>query len=302
MQKVSVILTTFNGANAVGNTIDSILKQESRNHLFELELIVVDDCSTDKTVSLVEQFECKLLSTETNSGGPNKGRNMGLKVATGDYICIADQDDVWKPEKIKTLLPYLEQTPIVSSGYTLIDTFKNKTIQRYKASSKSHILYEKNETFLKKLTKNPSGQQAYLGSLIFSKKFKNIFFEEQFGMVDFDWILRLFHQQASIELCDSLYVRHVEKDNLSLNETYRQNDFTYSLLTLEHYKEQYPQETIISRKRIHGSMARYYYLMGNMKKARFYFLKSPWNLKTIMYYLTSYAGSKFVKRMFNVFG
>lgn len=93
MKKVSVILTTYNSEKFVSKVIDSILNQKGVDELFQLELIVVDDCSQDKTREILKNYNLEFLTTGENSGGPNKGRNLGLKAATGDYICIADHDD-----------------------------------------------------------------------------------------------------------------------------------------------------------------------------------------------------------------
>jgi glycosyltransferase involved in cell wall biosynthesis len=302
MKKVSIIQTTFNGQSTLERTLNSILSQRGINHDFEMELIVVDDCSTDHTPGILKRFNVNVLSTGKNSGGPNKGRNIGLKMATGDFICIADQDDFWEADRIITLMPYLNKAPVVTSGYTLIDTFKNMNISRVNQNGDQFVHFAKNQTFLQLLSKSQSGQNAYLGSIIFNHELKYLLFEEHFGMVDFDWILRLFHQRESIEVCKSLYQRNVSGANLSLNEAYRIRDFYYSLMTLENYETSYPKEVSIAYKKIHGSRARYYYLLGNMKKARRYFLKSQWSLKTLAYFLTSFAGSDFVKKKFNVFG
>ena len=62
--------------------------------LFDLELIVVDDCSSDDTINILQSNKINYLSTGKNSGGPNKGRNLALKQSTGDFICIADHDDI----------------------------------------------------------------------------------------------------------------------------------------------------------------------------------------------------------------
>ncbi len=302
MKKVSVILTTYNGEKVINQTIKSIINQEGINDKFGLELIVVDDCSKDKTLELLKNYPCKVLSTRINSGGPNKGRNMGLFVATGDYLCIADQDDVWANDKILSVLPFLKTVPIVSSGYTLIDSSKGKKIERVKNVERKFLYYPKNKTFITRLTKSLSGQNTYLGSLIYSNTLQDIRFEEKFGVVDFDWIVRLFHQQDSIEVCKSLYTRYVDGSNLSLDETYRNNDFIYSLEFIETYRSVYPKEVTKSYKRLHGSFARYYYLLGEMNKARYYFRKAECNIKTILYYVTSFVGSSWVKRKFNVFG
>lgn len=304
-KKVTVIVTTYNSSNCIQNTLDSILNQDGLNKEFDLELIVVDDCSTDDTIAILKQNNISYLSTADNSGGPNKGRNIALKASSGDYICIADHDDKWEKNRIISQLPFLEQVPIVSSGYTLIDEAKDKIIRRVNQSKRedeNNIYYSKNQTFISKLSKSLKGQNTYIGSLIYRKELKEILFEESYGVVDFDWVLRLFYKRDAIEICDSLYNRYVDGFNLSLDEEYRKKDYDYSLLSIRSYEKEFPKEVRTSRKRINGSRARYYYLMDNMNEARKYFLKSEFRLKTLLYFLTTYVGAKYVKRKFNVFG
>jgi len=302
MKTVTVVVTTYNSEKTLGRILNSILNQKGLGEVFELEMIAVDDCSSDGTLKILEKYPVIIHSTGRNSGGPNKGRNIALKKATGDYICIADHDDEWKNKRLLTLLPYLDKVPIVSSGYTMIDQVNNRSVERVAHSGESFLFYPKNETFRARLTKSITGQNTYMGSLIYRKELKDILFEEHFGMVDFDWVLRLFKDRESIEVCDSLYIRHVDGKNLSLNSTYRMNDFNYSLQSIAVYENEFPKEVKIAWHRIHGSLARYYYLMGDMEKARFYFRLSGLSWKTIAYYLTTFAGSGYVKKKFNIFG
>lgn len=302
MPTISVIITTFNGSKNINNTLRAILQQEGINSLFELDIIAIDDCSTDNTLEILNEYPIRIFSTETNSGGPNKGRNIGLANAKGDYICIVDQDDVWHTNRISSVLPYIQKAPIISSGYTLIDTSTGKTIERVAQSQEPFIFFEKNSTFLSKLTRSSQGQNTYLGSLLFHRSLRNILFEEHFGKIDYDWVLRLFHQQNSIEICSSLYTRIVDGTNLSLNQTYRRQDFYYSLYFIEQFENLYPTQTRIARKKIHGSRARYYYIMNDMRRARVYFRLAGFSFKNILYYCTTFAGSSFVKKQFNVFG
>ena len=302
MIKVSVILTTYNAENQIQEVIDSIHKQEGTDELFELELIVVDDCSTDSTAAILERMNISFISTKKNTGGPNKGRNIAISQCKGDFICIADHDDIWFPNKISELISVSDLAPIITSGYTLEDTSSGRKEERVNKSSSDFVEYKKNETFLTKLTKSKVGQQTYLGSIMFNSALKNMKFEEDFGMIDFDWVLKLFHNQNSVEVCSALYLRKVEGNNLSLNEQYRTNDYYYSLKSISTYKNKYPSEVKRSEKRINGSMGRYYYLMGDMKLSRKYLLKSTIGLKTILYLITSFVGSKIVKKYFNIFG
>ena len=121
-------------------------------------------------------------------------------------------------------------------------------------------------------------------------------------MIDFDWVLKLFNNQKSVEVCNALYLRKVDSSNLSLNQQYRINDYQYSLQSVAKYKSKYEKEVKLAQRRINGSMGRYYYLIGNMRLARVYFLKSRIELKTILYLITTFVGSKIVKRYFKIFG
>ena len=304
MKKVSIILTTYNSENQLQEVLDSINNQEGRGELFEIELLVVDDCSEDDTKSILLNNNIDFNITNQNTGGPNYGRNLALKKCTGGYICIADHDDIWFPNRIKKLLEICHLAPIVTSGYILSDDSSIKQVSRVSKAkdSNGYLVYEENETFLKKLAKSKSGQQTYLGSILFHCSLKHILFEEEIGMIDFDWVLKLFHNKISVEVCSALYSRRVKGNNLSLNEQYRINDYYYSKKTISVYKHEYLAEVICAEKRINGSMGRYYYLIGNMKLSRKYLLKSTIELKTILYLITTLVGSKIIKRYFKIFG
>jgi glycosyltransferase involved in cell wall biosynthesis len=303
--KITAVITTYNSAKYIRRTINSILNQDKRGKDFELEIIIVDDKSTDETAKIVQEEyrDIKFIQNETNSGGPNKGRNIGLNMATGDYICIVDHDDEWLPDKITEQLNYLKDgNLIVTSNYLLADAQNNKEVERGNKSETEYTNHKTNETFFNKLAKNKKGEKAYIGSILFHKSLKTNYFEEKYGMADFDWLLRLFKNNSSIEINIPLYRRHFYGSNLSLDENYRKNDYDYSMSVLLSYQQEFPKIVPRSIKRLNGSMARYYYLVGKMKQSRYYFRRSELTSKTILYYLTSFVGSGFVKKHFHIFG
>lgn len=111
--KVSVILPAYNAQSGIQIAIESILTQTWRN----IELIVVDDCSTDRTKEVIEQYveqdsRVKLFSTPQNSG-PYVARNIALQEATGEYVTVNDADDWSHAEKIATQVQYLIDYPTV---------------------------------------------------------------------------------------------------------------------------------------------------------------------------------------------
>ena len=303
MKVFSVIITTYNGEATISRALRSIFSQDGIHELFKLQVLLIDDCSTDNTLKIARDFEVEILQNERNSGGPNKGRNKGLKFAEGDFITFVDQDDEWLPNRIKGVLEYCDKVPIVSSGFIIKDSVTNKSFQRVKSNPMGYLYYPNNQTFLDKLTRSNKGQNTYLGSIVYASSLKNITFEEEYGMVDFDWILRLFHQQDSIEIALPLYIRYIDQDNLSLDKDYRRNDFEFSKSFIRsQFESSYPAEVRKAIKRMYGSRARYYFLINDMKQARYYFRKSELTLKTIAYYCATYVGASYVKKRFNVFG
>ena len=99
---VSVIMCVYNGEAFVKNAIESILKQTFLNW----ELIICDDGSTDKTLSILETYaenpKIQVLKNKKNLG-PGKSRNQCLKVAESDYIVIQDADDTSQKDRLSTL-------------------------------------------------------------------------------------------------------------------------------------------------------------------------------------------------------
>ena len=98
---VSIVLATYNGEKYLGEQIDSLLLQTYPN----LEIIAVDDNSTDGTVAILEQYSrqhphIKVYENETNLGFI-KNFEKGCSLTTGEFIAPCDQDDYWLPDKIK---------------------------------------------------------------------------------------------------------------------------------------------------------------------------------------------------------
>lgn len=302
MKKVSVIITTFNAAATIERLIDSIKNQEDFNINFEIEWLVFDDCSTDNTQEILKKNHIPFSVNEVNSGGPNKGRNLGLEKASGDFITIADHDDEWYSDKIKTLLNYGNQAEIITSGFTIIDELEEQLFVRSKQCDDGFQFYEKNETFRQILQRTYQGQTTYLGSIFFNRNISAPKFEEIYGKADYDWVLKLFYNRSSLEVCAPLYNRYVEGGNLSLDETYRLQEREISIQAIEEFQPKFPKLAEAGIKNTNGTLAKFYYSIEQMPKARKYFRKSKFTLKNLLYYLTSFAGYKFVNKYFKVFG
>ena len=301
MIKVSVILGTYNSAAFIKRAVESVLTQEGNGCDFEIELLAIDDCSTDNTVEILKSLGLQPLSTQSPSGGPNRGRNIGLKNATGDYICLIDHDDTWYPQKIKTQLSVADRAPIITTGYKVIDASRNTS--SFTGSGEQAVrFFDRNITFLDRLARRRSGQPVYMSTIMISRELSSILFEEEYGCVDYDWLVRLFEGRSSVHCNKVLATRYISGVNLSLQSRYREKEYDLSIRTAESYRDKYPAEAREGIYRINGTRARYHYVVGDMELAREYLRKSAPGLKTSLYYLTTYAGSRLVKRLFRVFG
>ena len=129
MPKVSVIIPAYNAQAYLPETIDSVLAQTYSDY----ELIVVDDGSKDRTVSIVKQYQTmypekiKLILKE--NGGPASARNLGVKAASGEYIAFNDADDLWLPSKLEKQINLFEKlAPHVGLVYNKSKKFDNDGI------------------------------------------------------------------------------------------------------------------------------------------------------------------------------
>jgi teichuronic acid biosynthesis glycosyltransferase TuaG len=120
---VSIITPTFNSEKFIALTIKSIQDQTYLNW----EMIIVDDCSWDKTVSIITDFALKdsriqLFQLKKNSG-TGVARNMALSKSTGRFISFLDSDDLWKPNKLEKQVNFLlkNKLPFTFSFYECID-------------------------------------------------------------------------------------------------------------------------------------------------------------------------------------
>lgn len=112
---VSVIIPAYNCAPFVGAAIRSVLSQDHR----PIEIIVVNDGSTDSTLSALRAFEPHgIIVVDQPNRGPAAARNAGLRRAGGRYIAFLDADDIWLPGKLTQQLRYLEEHPEVGLVYT----------------------------------------------------------------------------------------------------------------------------------------------------------------------------------------
>ncbi|ASF48170.1 glycosyltransferase family 2 protein [Methylovulum psychrotolerans] len=119
---VSIILATYNGERFLSEQVESLLRQTYQN----IEIIAVDDASTDSTPALLDRYAARYphfraVKNPTNLGHA-KNFEQGFLLAQGDYIAPCDQDDIWLPDKIAVLLAHIGDHAIAYGDSEFIDS------------------------------------------------------------------------------------------------------------------------------------------------------------------------------------
>ena len=124
MPKVSIVMPLYNAENYVSEAIESVRSQTYE----DWELIVIDDCSTDSSKSIVVAYAEMDLRIHVHSNDRNLGaaftRTAGLQYVTGDYLAFFDADDVWMPKKLENQLSFMreEKCAMCFTSYETIES------------------------------------------------------------------------------------------------------------------------------------------------------------------------------------
>lgn len=120
MTDIDIVLATFNGEKYLCEQIDSIIAQTYKNW----RLLVSDDGSTDKTLSIIEKYAILdnrvILVNKNRQGGVVKNFSKALEFVTSKYIMFSDQDDYWLPEKIEHQKEIIEENEKIFSGKPIL--------------------------------------------------------------------------------------------------------------------------------------------------------------------------------------
>lgn len=129
---VSAVIPTYNCSKLLPDAIESALNQSYSN----IEIIVVDDGSTDDTSKVCERYGNNIRYIRRANGGTPAARNSGLQLAKGDFVALLDHDDCWLPTKIKSQVQAMlqdEAIGLVHTGGRVIDLETGITTSEYVA-------------------------------------------------------------------------------------------------------------------------------------------------------------------------
>lgn len=116
---VSVMIVTHNGMPYLRQSVESVLQQTHD----EVELVLVDDGSTDDTASFVRDYGNRIVYVEQQRAGIAAARNVATSLATGDYLTFLDSDDLMRPHAVETLLAGLTPHEDLDVVFAHVDEF-----------------------------------------------------------------------------------------------------------------------------------------------------------------------------------
>jgi len=225
--KISVIVPIYNKELFLKKSISSILEQTEKN----IEIILVDDGSTDNSSKICEEFakkDSRVLYRRKENGGLTSARNHGRRYASGEYIAFVDPDDYIEKDAYEKMLAYSKNADIVIGG--LVNEIGKKKI--FRVMPKSMEGFYKDEDIHKKILprflvygKN-IGKDLLLAAMhifLFKKKFldeQSIFSDENITYSE-DWLFSLeaiFKAKTLVVLHNIHY--HYVNNSLGLTENY----------------------------------------------------------------------------------
>jgi glycosyltransferase involved in cell wall biosynthesis len=216
MQKplASAILTAYNGEPFLAQSIASVVAQSYR----PVEIIVVDDGSTDGTAKVVRSFEGVRYLHQTNQGVA-AAMNLGLQAAVGEFLAFLDMDDLWTPNKLELQVAYLMEHPSVD--YVI---------------AKTRNFLEPGAELPSRPTKDLSLTDAIMlnpGTLLAREAvFQTVGrFDASYAQAaDFDWFIRA--KEAGLRMAilpEVLLHRRIHGSNLSLRTQTKRSEFVRSV-------------------------------------------------------------------------
>lgn len=207
---VSVVIATYNMAQYLAQAVDSILQQTWQN----LEVIVVDDGSTDNTSEIMSRYSnnAKVIYIRNENQGQPKAKNCGIKNTKGDFIAFCDADDLWEPNKLDVQMP-LFSNPAVGIVYSEVSNIDEHN-QRYIKEGNEVRHTGKITNFMLLENFVPFGTSVIRRACIE----KNGIFDEEFRMgIDWDLWLRYSLDWEFAYTPERTYIYRVWSGQMSTN-------------------------------------------------------------------------------------
>jgi glycosyltransferase involved in cell wall biosynthesis len=206
---ISCIVPVHNGERFLSEALDSILGQTYQ----KIEVIVVDDGSTDGTESVTRRYGAKIrYHYQANAGAP-AARDQGVRMSNGELVAFLDADDLWHSEKLERQLARFQVRPELDLCFTHVKHFWVSEMQEEEQRFENHRLSQTLPAYLTQALLARQDLFQTVGAFNTGLKFADAM----------DWFLRAVHQGAVMELLpDALLYRRMHQENGSMESDTRQ--------------------------------------------------------------------------------
>lgn len=265
---VSVIIPAFNRAKTIGRAIKSCLSQDYH----EIEILVVDDHSSDNTQEIVRSFDDRRLKYffHSKNCGPAAARNTGIRNAKGEFIAFLDSDDEWLPDKIS------RQLEIFAEFYSRQEKIGLVFVNGYNEAERHDFIRDTSS----KVVYNPARDTFYPLSVLIcppsawmlpKEVIRDVgFFDERmYNWDDGDYLARVAYKYCIYFLNENLVIWHANEEHV--------NKMSVNLIR---GKELFLENNYNFMKKDKGYLFRFYRALGkdaaafDKLKARHYLLKA----------------------------
>lgn len=220
---VSVVIPVYNRMETIGRSIYSVLNQTYRN----IELIVVDDGSTDDTLKIIEHFNIgNMKIMKQNHRGANAARNLGISAAKGEFIAFQDSDDEWFPDKLEKQITYM-LTGGYEACYCPFFLYEKNRNDVFFLDYQDKQKYEKDLLEVLRVRNVISTQTLVIHRNIVSDV--GVFDEEMPRCQDYEFVIRII-QKKKIGYVNEPLVKVYRTENSISNDESRQKEADLILL------------------------------------------------------------------------
>lgn len=225
--KISIITPSFNQGRFIEETIESILNQK----YVDIEMIVVDGCSSDNTIEILKKYEGRIRWLSEKDNGQTDAINKGLKMANGDIVAYLNSDDYYTTGALSNVLAYFKENPdckILTGDYIIVNEFgevMHSPIRLYK-----HILRKINGISLLCFTNYISQPSTFWRRELLDEI--GYFNEDLHYVMDYEYWMRVMKK----------YKLHVTSETLSVFRIHSQSKGGHL------YKKQFDEELEVAKK------------------------------------------------------
>jgi len=309
--KLSVIIPVYNAENYLTECIESVLNQ---NYPGELEVILVDDGSTDQSPYICDYYatmDNRIKVIHKENGGTSSARNAGIDAANGDYLVFLDSDDFWIANTVHDFLKIADEAGadiIIGNAVKYLDAERrfdqypnNLTYDPMLKSANEKLLY---------ILKPGNRFQWHIWKCFFKAdliKNNRLYFKKGLLFEDVEWMPRVFSHAEKIEICDKIFVCYrVQRTNSNTTDMSKSVKRHRDMLKVIYYLSVFFNEIPMDQRLKHYFFINFSesYVHVFMRQALVKDKYSKYLLKRLSYYIFFYQGkhARTLKLIFILFG